>query len=121
MSDASHTGILVHQEKDLEGMIINARNLGFRVEIHAIGDAAAEQVLNALDGAGVPPCERPVLTHCQVLGKDLIDRMHSGGVVANIQPSFVPTDMKWVQQRLTPSQQEYSYAWKVRLYICICT
>jgi predicted amidohydrolase YtcJ len=47
-------------------MITHARGLGFRVEIHAIGDAAAEQVLDALDSAGVSPCERPVLTHCQV-------------------------------------------------------
>lgn len=64
--------------------------------------------------AGVLPSERPVLTHCQVLSSSLIDRMASGGVVANVQPSFVPTDMRWVQQRLTPVQQRYSYAWKVQ-------
>ena len=54
-----------------------------------------------------------MLTHCQVLGEDLIRRMVAGGVIANIQPSFVPTDMRWVQERLTPIQQQYSYAWKV--------
>ena len=32
---------------------------------------------------------RPVLTHCQVLGADLIERMGRLGVIANIQPSFV--------------------------------
>ena len=70
-------------------------------------------MLDAFDEADVLPSERPVLTHCQVLSSNLIDRMASRGVVANIQPSFVPTDMRWVQQRLTPAQQQYSYAWKV--------
>jgi predicted amidohydrolase YtcJ len=70
-------------------------------------------VIDALDEAGVLASERPVLTHCQVLSSSLIDRMAAGGVVANVQPSFVPTDMRWVQQRLTPAQQQYSYAWKV--------
>ena len=65
------------------------------------------------------PSERPVITHCQVLGDDLIDRMVSGGVIANVQPSFVPTDMKWVQQRLSIAQQQYSYAWKVCPYSSI--
>ena len=74
------------------------------------------QVLEAFEASGVHPSERPVITHCQVLGDDLIDRMVSGGVIANVQPSFVPTDMKWVQQRLSIAQQQYSYAWKVRLH-----
>ena len=73
-----------------------------------------QQVLTSFEGAGVLPSERPVLTHCQVLGDDLIHRMSLGGVIANVQPSFVPTDMRWVQKRLTPSQQKYSYAWKVK-------
>ena len=76
------------------------------------------QVLGAFEEAGVLPSERPVLTHCQVLGDDLIHRMKIGGVIANVQPSFVPTDMRWVQERLSVCQQQYSYAWKVRwLYL----
>ena len=70
-------------------------------------------MLDAFDAAGVLACERPVLTHCQVLSNSLINRMALGGVIANVQPSFVPTDMRWVQQRLTREQQQYSYAWKV--------
>ena len=37
----------------------------------------------------------------QVLGRDLIDLMREMGVIANIQPSFVPTDMEWASARLT--------------------
>jgi hypothetical protein len=74
-------------------------------------------VLNAFDAAGVLACERPVLTHCQVLDSELIERMATGGVIANVQPSFIPTDMRWVQQRLSPVQLQYSYAWKVRIML----
>ena len=55
---------------------------------------------------------RPVLTHCQVLGDDLIARMAALGVVANIQPSFVPTDARFVSQRLAASVHRTSYAWR---------
>ena len=34
---------------------------------------------------------RPILTHCQILGLDLVDKMKALNAIANIQPSFVPT------------------------------
>lgn len=53
----------------------------------------------------------------QVMGPDLIDRMRALGAVANIQPSFVGTDSKWVQARVAPHVQTSSYCWKVRRVI----
>ena len=73
--------------------ILSATQCGWRLEIHAIGDAAVAQVLTALESVhtqSASPLTRPVLTHCQVLGEDLIQRMKALGVIANIQPSFVP-------------------------------
>lgn len=51
------------------------------------------------------------------MGPDLIDRMRALGAVANIQPSFVGTDSKWVQARIAPYVQTSSYCWKVRRVI----
>lgn len=42
--DSAHTGILTHSREDLTRMVGRARQLGMRIEVHAIGDAAAEQV-----------------------------------------------------------------------------
>jgi len=103
------TGLLTHNFDELQGMITESRSRGFRVEIHAIGDAAAEQVLRAMEAAEITAIERPVLTHCQVLGRDLIEKMRDLGVIANVQPSFVPTDMRWVQERLSSQKQLYAY------------
>ena len=66
-------------------------------------------MLDALEGAEVPSEVRPVITHCQVMGEDLMVRMAKQGVVANIQPSFVGTDCKWVQERLLCEVQKVSY------------
>jgi predicted amidohydrolase YtcJ len=74
--------------------IMKATIRKYRVEIHAIGDAAAEQVLTAMEEThNAVPLYRPILTHCQVLGADLIERMARLGVIADIQPSFVPVSM----------------------------
>ena len=117
--NAAVNGVLVYERAALSQMLLDAFLTGYRVEVHAIGDAAAEQVLDALDDSeklieqalvtrgadhSVAECLvpggaqaaqrrhwRPILTHCQVLGADLIERMAEKGIVANVQPSFVPT------------------------------
>ena len=95
----------------------DATDRGYRLEIHVIGDQATLTVLNALEKAGVSAKDRPILTHCQILGADLIDKMSKLGVIANVQPSFVPTDAKWAIERLGKNSErlKYSYAWKTLL------
>jgi predicted amidohydrolase YtcJ len=114
-SDSSFKGILVQPTDSLIEMISSAKAKGYRLEIHAIGDAAAEQVLTAYEACSIKPSDRAIITHCQVLGPDLIDRMEQSGIIANVQPSFVPTDMRWVAERISSQQQQYSYAWKTLL------
>jgi predicted amidohydrolase YtcJ len=43
-SGVNHDGILLHKTDVLADMIAKAKSKGFRVEAHAIGDAAVEQV-----------------------------------------------------------------------------
>jgi predicted amidohydrolase YtcJ len=111
-------------------------------EVHAIGDDAAEAVLEAFEKAGVRPEDRPILTHCQILGPDLMDTMARLGVIANVQPQvrstqthlpstranqwptigvvpvgwqFVTTDSLWLHKRVQPEVLPYCYAWKTML------
>ena len=118
--DGSVTGVLIHDNKKLSSMIRESREKGLRLEIHAIGDAAAEQVLTTLESLDVRPEERPLLTHCQILGEDLLMKIKSLNVIANVQPSFVPTDMEWIESRISAEKQLYSYAWKTMLSKGIC-
>ena len=127
-TSGANRGQMIFEPAELAQRVRGAAAEGYRLEVHAIGDAAAEAVLDAFEAelgpplpaadagadAGVPLSSRarPVLTHCQVLGDDLIARMATLGVVANIQPSFVPTDARFVSQRLAASVHRTSYAWR---------
>ena len=55
----------VYQE-ELKDLVHEATSAGFRLEIHVIGDRAAETALDALDAVNVAPEKRTILTHCQV-------------------------------------------------------
>jgi predicted amidohydrolase YtcJ len=72
----------------------------------------AEAALDALAAAGCTAADRPLLTHCQILGADLVARMAASGVVANIQPSFTLTDAAFARARLPAGLQAYAYIWK---------
>jgi predicted amidohydrolase YtcJ len=68
--------------------------------------------LAALKTANVGPEKRPILTHCQILGEDLVSRMREQGVIGNIQPSFTVTDAAYVRKRLQDDIIPFSYCWK---------
>ncbi len=106
-------GMLIYSQEELNQLVLQAKENSFRVEIHAIGDLAAHYVINSCKFAKLTKEDRPILTHAQILGKDLIDEMSYYGIIANIQPSFLFTDSHWVDERLGDSDRiRYSYAWK---------
>lgn len=105
-------GILIHPQEELNEMVQEATQKGYRLEIHCIGDATAETILNSFDKVPVGREKRPIMTHCQVLREDLLPRMRDRGVIANIQPQFVTTDSLYVEKILPASLLKYSYAWK---------
>lgn len=105
-------GVLLQTQQQLDRMVANAHRRGYRLEVHAIGDRAAEAVLGAFEAAKLGREDRAVLTHAQVLGDELIGRIAAGGVICNVQPSFAKTDGAWVARRLPHAVQPFSYCWK---------
>ncbi|EQC39539.1 hypothetical protein SDRG_02976 [Saprolegnia diclina VS20] len=110
--NTSNRGVLMESDASMLHKIQVAHAAGYRLEVHAIGDRAAAQVLHAMESAGLEPADRPILTHCQILGPDLLDQMARLGVIADIQPSFVITDASFAEKRLPPACVPYSYCWK---------
>ncbi|KAF0696915.1 Aste57867_12361 [Aphanomyces stellatus] len=108
--DSTNTGVLMETDAEMARKIHVANAAGYRVEIHAIGDRAAAQVLDAM--GRIKGIDRPIMTHCQILGPDLIAKMAALGVVANIQPSFVVTDATFASKRLPQALLPYSYCWQ---------
>lgn len=68
---------------------------GFQIHIHAIGDAAVRQALDAVEytaGANGPADRRPVIAHAELIDDADLARFADLGVIANMQPLWAQLD-----------------------------
>jgi predicted amidohydrolase YtcJ len=110
--DPGNRGLLNYPPADLYAMVKRATENNLQVAVHAIGDAAASVSVDALDRVGQVGKLRPRLEHCQVLSRDVIDKMRDIGVIASVQPVFASYDYPWVEERIGKDRLEYAYAWR---------
>jgi predicted amidohydrolase YtcJ len=69
--------------------------LGFQIHIHAIGDAAVRQALDAIEyvvAHNGPRDRRPVIAHAQLVDDIDIGRFAALGVIPNMQPLWAQMD-----------------------------
>jgi predicted amidohydrolase YtcJ len=74
--------------------------LGFQIHIHAIGDAAARQALDAIEhvvATNGPRDRRPVIAHAQLVDDADLDRFAALGVTPNMQPLWAQLDPLMVE------------------------
>lgn len=110
-----YNGILFLEPERAARDVAKARQLGFNVGTHAIGDRAMVTMLDAYEAAGVRPEDRWSLEHVQVLAPDILDRMASLGVVGSMQLSFATSDMGFSESALGAERIRWAYAWKSAL------
>lgn len=115
-ADAPHTsGMPIHTQEELDELVSLAAQANLQVAIHAIGDRAIDMVMDSYEQTKktIPQwTARPRIIHAQITRHDQLIRMASLGIVADIQPIFVPTDLHFVEQRIGVKNAEYAYAWK---------
>ncbi len=112
--DPSTSGVAMHTEKNLHGIIKAARAKNRPVAIHTIGDGALDLALTALEQYPIRE-GRDRLIHVQVVDETLIERMKKLPLVLDIQPRFVVADFPWVMERLGQERLPFSFAWKTLL------
>ncbi|MGD0476535.1 MAG: amidohydrolase [Nitrososphaerales archaeon] len=98
--DPGNSGILRHTDEELGSIVEVADAAGYQVIIHAIGDRAVEQAIQALSrvtGARNPRRHR--IEHASLLPRDLMSDMVKHGIRAAVQPLFITSDT-WVAKRL---------------------
>lgn len=69
--------------------------LGLQIHIHAIGDAAVRQALDAIEyvvAQNPPRDRRPVIAHCQLVDDADLARFAALGVIPNMQPLWAQLD-----------------------------
>ncbi|MEM7496597.1 MAG: amidohydrolase [Pseudomonadota bacterium] len=85
-------GVLTYEDAICHAEIARFHGLGYQMAIHAIGDAAIEQVLTGYENAlghQPMPQRRHRIEHCGFVTADQRARMARLGLIAAPQPSFI--------------------------------
>jgi len=118
--EPENRGILNMDAEELFDIGRQAAEAGLSLAVHAIGDRANHEVLNAyaqlrrfeLD-RGLPPL-RQRIEHVQVLHPGDASRLAELGVVASMQPIHAVSDMRMANQ-YWGERAALSYAWRTQL------
>ncbi len=112
--DPGECGIACLEREMLEEKIKLAYSRGCDVAIHAIGDLAVTHALESIGAARkqYPADHRDRLEHVQIYRARDLALFHDLGVVASVQPVFVPTDWAAADKRWGPERCRQAYAWK---------
>lgn len=108
-------GIRVHTKEEMFQLAQMASKRGFPIAVHAIGDAAAEQVIETMLMFPASPSGKRLrhrLIHGQILNDKLIQMLKNHKIVVDIQPIFVSSDFPWVIDRVGTERIRTCYAWK---------
>jgi len=89
--DPTCYGTLYYTQDEINTFVLEAHKAGLQVAMHAVGDGAVEQALNAYEAAlaAHPRADhRHRVEHCEVIREDQIRRAQRLGVALAIQPPF---------------------------------
>ena len=98
----------------LRNKMVRASMDKFQVAIHAIGDAANAEALDAIADltADLPGERRWRIEHAQIVDPADLPRFAQLKVVASMQPTHQPSDRLMAEARLGPGRLVGAYAWR---------
>lgn len=115
--DPKNRGLKFIEETKLQNWISRAQLMGIQVAVHAIGDAANAEVLDAY--AEVLPTYgkkfRNRIEHAQVVDPADIPRFAQLGVIASMQPTHATSDKAMAADRVGEARLTGAYAWKAMI------
>ena len=120
LNEPENRGILNMDGEELFEHCRKAADVGLSMTVHAIGDRANHEVLNAYQQLrayekekGLPHL-RHRIEHVQVLHPDDAPRFAQLNVIASMQPIHAPSDMP-AANRLWGDRSALAYAWRTQL------
>lgn len=99
---------------ELRNRMVRASMDGFQVAIHAIGDAANAEAIDAITelGATYGGDRRWRIEHAQVVDPKDFGAFRASGAIASMQPVHQTSDRLMAEARLGPDRLAGAYAWK---------
>lgn len=122
--DPENVGFVVCEQQEFTEKVLQAYEKGFQPAIHAIGDRALDMTLTAIEETlrisrekGMTEEEQKQrlpfrIIHVQMVNPELLERMKKLPLVLDIQPVFLGTDARWIEDRIGSKRAEGAYAWK---------
>lgn len=113
----STRGLRFLDDTKLRNLMSRAAMDGFQVAVHAIGDGANAQVLDAIDelAATYTGDRRWRIEHAQIVDPADLPRFGKNGIVASMQPTHETSDWRMAEARLGPDRLGGAYAWATML------
>ncbi len=112
--DPKNTGLRRIDGTQLRNLMSRAAIDHFQVAVHAIGDAANSEVLDAIDEMSetYDGDRRWRIEHAQVVDPADIARFGLHGTIASMQPVHQTSDRSMAEARLGPDRLAGAYAWR---------
>lgn len=110
----STRGLSLIDDAKLKNFASRAAMDGFQVAIHAIGDAANDQVIGAFEELTetYKGDRRWRIEHAQILDVADLPRLAKAGIIASMQPTHQTSDRTMAEARLGPQRLGGAYAWQ---------
>jgi predicted amidohydrolase YtcJ len=108
------SGVEITSREELEQIVRRGARIGWPVAVHAIGDRANRDALDAFEAtrdAWAPRGLRPRIEHAQCLAPDDLPRFAQLGVAASVQFSHAPSDRD-LADRFWPDKTDGAYAFR---------
>ena len=117
-SDApGRLGEYIYTDEELNELVKTAYDRGYQVSIHAIGDGANHQVINAYEAAikANPRDHRLRIEHYQCVTPEDIKRTVELGILPCMQSIHATSDLLVAEERWGSERIKSSYAWRTIL------
>lgn len=110
---AGQTGLPFLSDTELQNQMSRASMDRFQLAIHAIGDRANQQVLDAIEELAPTYTgdRRWRIEHAQIVDPADLPRFGRNGIVASVQPTHQTSDRLMAEARLGPDRLGGAYAW----------
>ena len=108
------SGVEITSGEELADIVRRAARIGWPVAVHAIGDRANRNALDAFEQTADewrPRGLRPRIEHAQCLAPEDVERFARIGVAASVQFSHATSDRD-LAERLWPERLDHAYAWR---------
>ncbi|HLE09779.1 MAG: hypothetical protein A2504_11320 [Bdellovibrionales bacterium RIFOXYD12_FULL_39_22] len=111
--DISNKGVLYYSQEKVNSFVKEAHNSGLQMALHAIGDAAIEQALNAFETAlreNPRKDHRHTIIHAELMDEKLIARVKKLGICIALQTPFLHWElepMEYLQSILGQRTQNF--------------